>query len=113
MLGASATAPTVAPLEMIPAKVVAPELPVTIVFLTVLLVAAFAGEAILANHTTVLDVPVLVLAIVKLRDVVPLLLPSIMILSAPFNLIIAAAFEPVIVAVLPLAGTIVNVLAPA
>ena len=72
-----AAAPIVVPeLLIIPANVVVGALPVIIQFLIVLLVAPLETDA-LPNQTTALEVPVLVLVMVKSLRVEPLLLPSI------------------------------------
>ena len=108
VLDASATPPAVVPLlDMIAANT--EELPpFTIVFLIVLLVAPSVVDA-LPNQTTTDEVPVFVFSIVKLLSEAPLFEPSIVTLSAPFNLMIAEAEDPEIVGLTPAAGLIVNV----
>ena len=63
-----------------------------------------------ASVPTQIRFPAALLVIVKSRELVPLLDPSMVIKSAPFNLIIEFVDAPVIVAVTPDAGFIVIVL---
>src|SRR6266480_3798519 len=88
--------PIVVPPEPTPNSVAAGPLPTRLTFLTVLLVAASA-PAVVCIQMSAEVVPTFVLVIVKSRDDVPLLEPSMIIQSAPFKTINALALEPVIV----------------
>src|SRR5438477_11170060 len=84
-------------------------LPTRLTFLTVLLVAASAPPVVW-SQTSAEEVPALVFVIVRSRDDVPALDPSIVMKSAPFRTINPLALVPVIAAVTPVAGLIVIVL---
>src|ERR1700752_2908690 len=86
--------------------VVVDELPVMIQFLSILLVAPSDALALAIQITALPDMAVFVLVMVRFLEEVPLLEPSIVTLSAPFNLMIAAALLPVKVEVTPLPGLI-------
>ena len=104
----SAIPPIVVPLELtIPVKVAVPELPFTIQFLIVLLVAPFVADA-LAIQITMGVIPVLVFSIVMSFEAVPLFDPSKVIKSAPYKVNIDDP-EPEIVVVTPAFGRIVTV----
>ena len=92
-----------------PNRVVVVALPSRFRFLIVLLVADTLPVAVWP-HTTALVVPVLVLASVRLRELVPAFEPSRVTYLAPFNTIRAVADEPVKVVVTPALGRIVSVL---
>src|SRR5437764_12466003 len=91
----------------IPISVVVAALPLMTQFLMVLLVAPSVAVA-LASQITAEDVPVFVLAIVKLRSVPPLVEPSIVTRSAPLSLMRPEVEEPEIVRCAPV-GIIVTV----
>ncbi len=103
-----------APPEPIPISVVVVALPVTLQFLTILLLAPDP------NHTTALDVPVLVLVmVISWLDVVPVQIelvtgfsdPSmIMYLALVPNIITPVVLEAVITGDTPVFGRIVSVL---
>ena len=83
--------------------------PTRLTFLTVLVVA-LVGVAEVWSHTTAEDVPVLVLVMVKLREEVPALEPSIVTKLAPLTMMMAVVLEPLIDGVTAVFGLIVSVL---
>src|SRR5437868_6307915 len=98
--------PVVVPVEkrIVPAVAPVPE-PLMLQFWTVSLLASPMKRMVVAVEA------VFVLSIVRSRLVPPTVFePSIMTQFAPFRLIRAVAFEPLIVGVMPLAGLIVTVL---
>jgi hypothetical protein len=89
--------------------VVVAALPVIVQFLIALLEAPLVAE-VEAIHITAVVVEVFVFVIERLRSNPPLLLPSMVIKSAPFSTITAVVELPLILAVTPLAGRMVSVL---
>ena len=98
----------------IPIKVVAAAFPSMMQFLMMLLLAPFPEAGAASQITALPEVATLVLANVRFRDEEPLLEPSMVTLSAPFNLITApVATLALNVVVTPEAGLMVNVYGPA
>ena len=82
-------------------------MPLILQFFNVILLAP--SEIVLANQTTAEFISGLIFVIVRFLDVLPLLEPSMITLSAPFSLISPVGVLPVKVALTPVFGLIVSV----